>query len=628
MENKNIKKILLEYMPQERYYDICNFVEEIYLMDYDILILMARKFFNLFCIFHELNCQKYKRLDIPYANKGKIVTNRALPLLRSSLKENIKIIVADDVILHGRSLREVYDELLAMCPDAEIKLAAYVRNTEETFVYEDIIDKVWSRYSLKISECRDFSDNIVDSFFAAGRPYISYLPFFKFQKNCEFIKKKLLNMDFTPIQNEDFEKYGIEAYMFTGEKLNIFRKLKSCKIPVIRFYYYSKLDEINVVPYFCMNMIEEKTVKKLSNVIRNNFLNLSYKELAEQNEDADEMRIMELEYVLSAWMGMYFLDFLGIEGGEWNKEIEVYNFYEQLLSKELLAKEAIEENLKIIADADEEIVVIDGSPSERFVNLEREFDKIVMKYDTNYERWKAMTPWNAWQYWKTDNLVMRGTSYGLKHKTESYEQRMFDNYLMVNGNMDEDLCKKRDRNRRHLSGISISYILDSMKTQQDKLYGKEKRNGEYLEKSFAAVISAADSGKGTIIPQRIKGKNHETIIGSVMHAGELKFKFYDETNFPVMYGIYLIELNTDYSDAYKEVLKERKKNWVVQFTDYLEKQNVFYIKEELLQISELNIRENYGQYLQNNYDKYDGNIVFDRAVALAIDICSSECENE
>ena len=51
-----IKDVLKKYLSEERIMDIQDFVEELYQKEFDWLILMARKFFNLFCVFHEMNC--------------------------------------------------------------------------------------------------------------------------------------------------------------------------------------------------------------------------------------------------------------------------------------------------------------------------------------------------------------------------------------------------------------------------------------------------------------------------------------------------------------------------------------------------------------------------------------------
>jgi len=58
-----IKELLKEYISEELFNDLAGFVEELYLMDYEYLVLMARKFYNLFYVFHEINCEKYKKMD-------------------------------------------------------------------------------------------------------------------------------------------------------------------------------------------------------------------------------------------------------------------------------------------------------------------------------------------------------------------------------------------------------------------------------------------------------------------------------------------------------------------------------------------------------------------------------------
>lgn len=598
-----IKELLLKNIPENKFFDICNFVEELYLMEYDLLILMARKFFNLFCVFNEINCQKYERLRIPYKHDRKIITNRALPLVRNDLENHAlkKVIIADDIIIHGRSIREVHNELLELCPELDVLLISYVRNDQGVSAYEDIKGKIQSRYFMEPHEWRELSDEIVKIFYLSGRPYISYLPYFSLNVEWEELKDKFQKEDCWSIQNEDMKIYGIEAYMYGGEKISIFQNLKWCKICVIRFYYYSQIHKVIMIPYFCMDVAEEDKLDELSDFIRSTYFTRQYRELVKKNNNVNEMRIMELEYVLSVWMGMWLLDVLKIKTHMWHREIESYNFSEKLLPEIMLSGKEINEKI-------DKIKKIGGKLCLKKPVMNSEVQILVKKYEELKEIYKNnLLRWNTMKQWK-ENLT-------------DFKQRFIDNYLAINGNVDEERCKDGNVEKKRLFGVPVSYILEDMSEFLYELDGRKGEKSDYIKRVFAAILVAVDSGRGTIVTKIVEENSQSRYDESVIYAGEQNYKFYENTNFPIIYGLYLVEQETMRQNS-SEKISERKKMLVDRFAKFLEKEQIFYIKEEMLQISEWNISDDFEKFLQNSYEKYCGNFVLNKAVTMALDICN------
>lgn len=599
-----IEELLLKNIPKSRYIDICNFVEELYLMEYDILILMARKFFNLFCVFHYINCQKYKCLGIPYQHERKIITNRAIPLIADDLKNNRlkSIVVADDIIIHGRSIREIYDELIRLNPEADVLLTSYVRNDEDTTAYQDIKEKISTRYLMKMNEWRELSDEIVNIFYLTGRPYISYLPYFTVDMGWEELKEKLDDAAVFSITNSDMQRHKTDAFMYAGKELELFQQLEYCKVCAIRFYYYSEMDEIIAIPYFCMEAVDGKALNKISDYVRKNYLKREYLELTKRNAGADEMRPMELEYALSAWMSMYFFDLLSIKVREWHKDIEDYNFFEQILAEEMLHEQEVIEIISRIGENVKENCVVQSVLNDEIKILIGRFKDLKTSYKENYSKWRKTAPWQKL----------------------SYEQRFVDNYLTINGRLDEERCKAKEKKieNKRLYGIPVTYMLEDMTEYLYELYEKKQSKDVYLKRAFAAILRSIDSGRGTIIPKVVESGSKSMYSESVIYAGEQNYKFYDNTNFPIMYGLYLIEQKSRRGDTSVR-LADRKSKLVNSFVEYLDRERVFYIKEEMLQISQENISDGYGKFLQNSYKKYAKDPLLDQAVTMAIDICNN-----
>lgn len=604
MKSEIIEKLLLKNISEDKFFDLCNFIEEVYLMEYDVLVLMARKFFNLFCVFQDINCRRYRRLNIPYENKGKIVTNRALPLIKNDIQNNKfkKIVVADDIIIHGRSIREVYDDVTALCPEVEVLLVSYVRNDKEMSAYEDIVDKISSRYLLDVHEWRELSDEIINIFYMSGRPYISYLPYFSLEIKWENLKGRLHRDDCISIHSADMLKYEIEAFMYTGKELDVFRNLKCCQICAVRFYHYPQINEVIAIPYFCMHILADKSVNNISDMIRNKYFVEEYLDLVRRNNGADEMRIIELEYAFSTWMCMYLFNLLEISIKEWHREIEEYTFCGRFLPDSVLSNQEIEQCLREVYDLGDQLVIekpVIGNDTQLLLDKCRELEHL---YKKNFCKWNQMRQW-------VDGR-------------KDYLQRLIDNYLAVNGLLDEERCLRQNITKKRLFGMPVASILEYLADFLYDLDNGQREKESYVRQVFATILTSIDSGRGAIINKVPPRESVDGYIESVIYAGEQNYKFYDNTNFPIMYGLYIIEQETSQQNNPK-ITDICKKAMVDQFADYLEKEQIFYIKEELLQISNWDISGNFGRFLQNSYNAYYGNPVLGKAVNMATDICSA-----
>lgn len=593
-----ISDLLQKKLSEKRYFDICDFVEELYCMEYDLLILMARKFFNLFCIFHELNCEKYRQLNIPYKRSGKIITNRALPLYKASIEndEYKKIVIADDIIIHGRSIREIYDEIIDLCPDVYLKMVSYMRNDKDISVYKDILEDIKSRYVVEPEEWREMSDEIVRIFYASGRPYLSYLPYFTINITWENLMKRLDSAKCYSIINDDMKYYDIDALAYMGSEFNVFQEMKSCKICTMRIYHYKLIDKIILVPYFCMGALEKNALVSFSDEVRKKFFTKEYRELLGKNEMADEMRVIELEYTISTWMAMSFSDYHDIPI-EWHRDIEQYNFGEKVLFKEKYSLDNILENIKSLYNQDEKLEVMESIITPETRVLKDCYDKLKEKYSRYYNEWKSKRQW--------EDLC------------KDYIQRFIEELLSVNGRIDEDACEKDSVQKKRLYGIPISYIVDDL----GKYFAEFKDNfgdvKKCKERVFASLITAIDSGKGTIINRIVSNDQSKEFYESLIYAGEQNYKFYENTNFPVMYGLYLIEQKYDVNS---DILKEKKNEFVKVFSEYLEKNSIFYTKEEMQQIMDVDISPNFGRFLHNSYKKHRENQVLQEAINIAMSI--------
>lgn len=600
----DIREVLQKNLSGRRVRDICDFVENLYLLDYDLMILMARKFFNLFCVFHELNCKKYQRMKIPYLQENKkIVTDRALPLLKSKIgKEYKKIVIADDIIIYGRSIKRVYDEIEQVCPDIDIYLTCYMMNHVDAQLQgsESILrSKVQYRYLAESDEWKMLSDEIVQIFYLSGRPYISYLPYYTLKGDWSRQTGGFDDDQVFHISSDDMKHYGIKSFMYTGSELEIFRRLPFVKTCCLRFYYYKPIDKTVVIPYCSANVLEDTYLEELSDYIRKRYFTRDYRMLLKENSNGHSMRVMELEYTLSVWMAMFFFATRQVENYDWKRDIEIYNFVTEILPENELQVGEIENAVNELMKFDYKEVAPKTQAYDKV--LEENFEELKKKYLRKANLWKK----------KTCNEVY-----------ESYIQRFLENYLKLNGDIDDKEVKKVSQNKdfdkrgRHY-GLPISYILNSIKEDYEK-WG-ETTPEKCEKKCYAAILCAADSGKGTIVTRYLQDKG---ISESLIYAGEQNYKFYENTNFPFLYGLYIIE-----QEGKRDIMR-KKRIFRMRFLQYLKANHIFYRWEETQQIIRLEIGQLYGQFLMNSYDKHMKDsraekASLKKAVTMALEICSN-----
>lgn len=184
------RKKLLTRLTRNEYNAYRQFVEKIYLEDYELKILMARKFSNLFISLLELameeNGGRVRHIyEEKYGTRGKepiIISNRALAFMKPKIVsgEIKRILLADDIVIHGRTLNKVYEQLRTWFKDAgiqdyTIEVYAYAESGEG-LLNVPALENRHTEIVCTQAEWHNISNQIVDIFYLMGQPYTSYVP--------------------------------------------------------------------------------------------------------------------------------------------------------------------------------------------------------------------------------------------------------------------------------------------------------------------------------------------------------------------------------------------------------------------------------------------------------------------
>lgn len=452
---------LIKNMGVSLFWDFLDFIIDIKKSDYNIKILKARRFYVLYHVFDDIiNCL-YKKSVITV---GKIVSNYALPAIKDELKD-AKILLVDDVLLHGRAMEDVYNYLIneCHCDKDRIDLKVYLRNEDRNLVFRK--KNIVSKQSVHDQNWAWMSCSFVDTFLIAGRPYISILPYFKISAARKEVADKIhMIIDHSSSATTDVQKYN-------GGKLWIYMKDSSTQYfeqVFIRIYECADESEYLFVPYMFLkpmskdiiiNLIKDLLSYDVLDFVSPSFLKSGFNNLAEK----DYIYLYNiLTYIGSKTIGMEMID--SIEGQQyvkWDDSVE---------------KDGIYCNVNIRKDM-----------TPLIMNIFKGTNVVAEDYPQNIEETDV------------DEIVEKASQ-----KNDQSIRYFLDMYLSYSGKKDKELA---DNDQNRMNGLRFSRLMKHLDYEKNK------------KKFWCEIVKAIDLGKGTIIASKSKSGFYENLL----FAGEQCF---------------------------------------------------------------------------------------------------------
>lgn len=596
----NKKKKLLTRISWEEYRDLTGFVSKIYLAEYDFKVLMARKFSNLFMALLELTREEdggrvrhlYEKKFPRKTDVPRIVSNRALQFIKKEIVakkksgSTLRILLVDDIIVHGRTLSGVYmflKELLeeAGITDYVIHVWGYAESRNEVMDLPGLEKRKVKKICNK-AQWYEISNEIIDIFYLLGQPYTSYIPNCRIcektetgQKIKEFIITK--GDSLKKISNLDMELRNVRSYAYLDKKENDLAQAYS-----VRLYWYQDLEEFILVPMVNLNPIDKELLCGYSEVLKDFFR-------YDENEAEDRGLYRKVIYVLSALWGWEFSrEVLDVNPEEIRYDIreEEYNFGNAFLCYNEYGIDLIK---KLFQSCNDKYLVrkeeINKNNTEAVYNdvpeirvLQNFLDHIIK--ENTADRAMNLLSWNQ-----------QGDDSGLK-------TAVIGRFLHDNGCVDENRCMQKNPERN--LGIPLHILLDKVQ----KAYGS-------LSTVLDSVLYAIDFGKGSIIDRKFRN-----YYMPFVHAGEQNYKYFENHYFPFLYGMYILEANTSY---YGNVcnLYEQKKAFIDEYFTYWENQKLFYMDDDIEYLKTISVREKFQNVLLYDALDYCKNEHLQYAIQLA-----------
>ncbi len=322
--------LLTASIGSDMFLELVRFIAHIMRIKYEIKIFISRRFLDLYMEYRDIIFYMYEE---DAEECGTILTNQSIVLLSEDELKN-KLLIVDDVVLHGRTLDNVYKYLRSKgCLPEQIKVKVFLNNTDAYKIKSDMFQCLEAN-----NECREktwllASDHILKSFYLGAQPYISYLPYWKLQMKenagqniCSLTEKCKCGNLASAVQRQ----CGMESYILYEDQIHTWKPLSFCaQKTMVRVYKYNYMSEVVVVPYVVLNHIEEEGLKDYCRklVDKQVFYN-KISRLITGNLSKEIMHFLygSLTYVISYVVGMMFLSQYKVDDAHLNRQIEKYNF--------------------------------------------------------------------------------------------------------------------------------------------------------------------------------------------------------------------------------------------------------------------------------------------------------------
>ena len=591
----NKKKILLRIFTMAAYRKLLGFISDVYLADYDLKLLLARKFSNLYQCLWELALEEdggrvrklyeEKRRD-PNWREPVIISDRALEAELYFLRQEDsaangrrleRILLVDDIIIHGRTVSALHERIVKQFQDMgrtvpQIDIWAYAENKGQ-ILDKDCLKERRVYMPCGESEWRDISNRIVDCFHALSEPYTSYVPNLVFSlkspEGQKLLQAAKSNTSWFQMEGPRAATEGTKAYAWIAPK-----RYGNTLFESVRLYVNEELDKCVFVPMVSLLPLEENGLKnyeeELKPLIRKEYW------LCMRSAGGD-LEYRTIIYAISALWGKLFLESQGIHKAPVALDKESLNFSRLILNIEELEKMSESQLETCMRQLEKGAALVD--------------ETAVWKLAPDFEKLKTCVPDSA----------AGGTIDGIEA------------FLFGNGELDEKQWKESNgslADSKRLAGYPVVFLYKALVGE-----GVERRT------FFVRLLQAIDSGKGSIVAKSFIVNGNRYFV-SLLHGGEQNYRYFEKKYFLPLYGMLWIESECEETKRW-----DRAGEMKQRFLKCLQEAGMCALKDEreYERLKELNVSKAYKKVLLADLGYYADYEALGTVVGLAEKINERGC---
>lgn len=243
------------------FYELHGFFREILVSNYDCVVFLARRCLVLYRLYQKLfESEPEESLEVHRVyQENCILSDKAIGQI-SKQKNNAKILIVDDVLIHGNHLWNVYQEIITILPDSDITPRVYMRSEccPSPSVPNEFWDKLTWQNTSRNGQWMELSDRIVSAIYYSNVPYISYLGAYHVEKNIDFIQN-CPNLEVIDSTNLGQKRVGCRSrVLFCENQRPPFLKTVSA-LDCIRVYESPADNCYMVIPYSFTKALRKDT---------------------------------------------------------------------------------------------------------------------------------------------------------------------------------------------------------------------------------------------------------------------------------------------------------------------------------------------------------------------------------
>lgn len=264
--NNELKDILQDYYEGIRdiFYQLC--ISD----DFQYKILITRRAYILYQIFASIFtlCPESRSDNADnFCIKGEFYNSHSLEFINrcENLNEH-NFVIFDDIIVHGRTLRNTVNKLLKKSIKLDkITIYCLLKNKDASCLSEDIKKRITVYEPCNEEVWKVLSDELTEIVFKYGQGYTSYIDTYKLQFKNRIGKENLFDSIFEHFSNDksykvlerkQLEKFETNYFVAFSKKYDESYKSVSC----IRFYEHD--NSLICIPYVFVDTVKKENIFK------------------------------------------------------------------------------------------------------------------------------------------------------------------------------------------------------------------------------------------------------------------------------------------------------------------------------------------------------------------------------
>lgn len=270
LSNKAIKE--LKTILGEDYQEISEFYYKACIIEnYEYKVFLTRRSYVLYRIFVAI----FKKEISNFKVQGEIYNSHSIKTIHtlSDKLDRCKVLILDDIIINGRTVNEIFNELKEIfgnecLKNFSLKVWCVVRNSEAKCIGE--ISEHFGHYRyVTPDDWKKMSNKLTEFIVASNIGYVSFVDTYYIDSDhLTKIESRFSDFEKYSSHCELFDKTGIKSniiyYSFSNENLYAY-KLRTC----VRLY--AKGESITVIPYVFLPVLLKKECGRYCNSLLSNF---------------------------------------------------------------------------------------------------------------------------------------------------------------------------------------------------------------------------------------------------------------------------------------------------------------------------------------------------------------------